>query len=491
MRINQFDTVWWLFNSRPVSIPIFYALPRLIGDHAAVWQLLLCASMLAASWLFYKILIRVGLLLERPAETSSGGYKLSADVVVACWLLFPWTLGWTAWPTLLMGLLALLFFLLSMHLLLTAESESQVVAAALVYALCDFTYEPFYLAFLPFLLILFMSNERRHFWLKVALFSSAQIIAVGYNRLMAHIMFNGGAAKTIKLSSIGTSLGSLRHLISQLLVAAPQTSWLIRTASIMVAAVVLLVLVVERNAPIARRYAAVLISCLLAIAASAVQFGVASYGISGVGEPSRTTIAISLWLAILIFVVVRVCWSSRLPLMRGASVAVMTALMVGYGVGLYHQNELWAFAWRESVRTAGAAPAAEIAKLPANALIVYVGPTDIEAVNYVSPLQMWVALPTFHPETALPAEQGTLVGGAELKPLVVRLAASPEKEVAIRPVVVKPDYHTLSWDGRELVLAFPGWWKESFRTSLIYEWDAYRSTFRRMEPNMPFGTPPQ
>ena len=209
MLLNPFASVWWLFNSRPVALLVSYVLPRVIGDHPAIWQALLCASMLCAAFLFYKVLIRLGVLLEQPAEAPMGSYRVSADVVVACWLLFPWTLGWTAWPTLMMGQLALLFFLLSMQLVLTAETKGQVVAAALVYALCNFAYEPFYLAFLPFLVVLFIGNERRHFWLKVVLLFAVQVISVGYNRLMAHIMVNGGAAKTVNFSTVFESLGRI------------------------------------------------------------------------------------------------------------------------------------------------------------------------------------------------------------------------------------------------------------------------------------------
>jgi hypothetical protein len=39
------------------------------------------------------------------------------------------------------------------------------------------------------------------------------MIAVGYNRLMAHIMFGGGAAKVINLSAVFESLGRLRGLL--------------------------------------------------------------------------------------------------------------------------------------------------------------------------------------------------------------------------------------------------------------------------------------
>ena len=170
---------------------------------------------------------------------------------------------------------------------------------------------------------------------------------------------------------------------------------------------------------------------------------------------------------------------------------VIAALMIGYGIGLNHQNGLWAFAWREGVRTMASAPAAEIAMLPANATIVYVGPTDFEGINYITRWQIWMGLPTYHPETALPGEQGTAAGGDELKPLVVRIARSPEQPVAIRPVIVRTSYQTLSWDGQELVLDFPRNWTEKYRVSLVYEWDAYRGTFRRMEPNTPFGTSPQ
>jgi hypothetical protein len=490
MVLNPFESIWSLFNSRPVALLVSYVLPRLIGDHVAIWQVLLCASMLCAALLFYKILVRTASLLERPDEAPIGSYRVSADVVVACWLLFPWTLGWTAWPTLLMGQLALVPFLLSMLLLLNAKTRGQVAAAALAYAVCNFAYEPFYLGFLPFLLILFISHERRHLWLMTVLLFAIQVASIGYNRLMAHIMLNGGAAKSVKLSAFFDWPGSVWHLFGQLVsTVPPMPRRMVWIASF--AAVLTLGLILKGRSKVARQYAPVLIACVAAISLSVLQYGLAGYGVSGNGEGGRTTLAVSVWLALLVLIFVRACWTSSLPMVRGVSIAVMAALMIGYGAGLYHQNELWAFAWREQLRTVASAPVGEIAKLPADATIVYVGPSDIEAVNYINRLQMWIALPTYHPETALPPEEGTLPSTNELKPVVVRLTRSPEKPVAIRPVVMKGASHTLSWDGHELVLTLPGYWIEKFRTSLVYEWDAYRGTFRRMEPNTPFGLPPK
>jgi hypothetical protein len=494
MRIKPFDEIWHFFSSRPIAILVFYVLPRLIGDHAAIWQSLLCASMLLASVLFYKVLIRVGLLLERPVAMPIGSYRLSADVVAACWLLFPWTLGWTAWPTMLMGQLALLFFLLSMHLLLNAETRWQVVAAALAYALCVFTYEPFYLAFLPFLVILFVSHQRRHLWLATISLLSIQITAAGYNRLVAHMMANDGPGKKVDFSAVLDAVGRIRGLLKALCYAAPETSKLISNSILLmiVATGVLLVLLARSGQKrTAWRYSAVLLFGFLMISASVVQYGLATYGISGIGVGSRTTIAISIWIAVLIFVFLRAGSFLKTPMVRPASVSLIALLMAGCAMALYHQNTLWAFAWRESVRTVEAAPAAEMAKLPADATIVYVGPTDIETFNYLGRWQVWVGLPTYHPELRLPSAEGDTTEAGDLKPQVVRLTRSPETPVTIRSALAKSSYHTLSWDGQELVLASPGFWTEKFHASLVYEWDAYRGTLRRMEPNTPFGTPPQ
>jgi hypothetical protein len=494
LSLNSFDSVWHVFNSRPVSIVIFYVLPRLIGDHAAVWQALLCGLMLFSSGLLYKILVRVGLLLERPEAMPIGSYRLSADVVVACWLLFPWTLGWTAWPTLMMGQLALLFFLLSMHLLLNAETKWQVVAAAIVYALCDLTYEPFYLAFVPFLVILFISNERRHFPLMAISLFLVQFVAVAYNRLMAHIIADGGAAKIVDFSSVFGTLGRVRGLLKALCYAAPETPKLISNSillMIVVTGVLLVLLARSGQKRTAWRYSAVLLFGFLMISESVAQYGLATYGISGIGIASRTTIAISIWIAVFIFVFLRTGHFLTMPLLRPASALLVALMMTGCAIAIYHQNELWAVAWRESVRTVEAAPAAEMAKLPADATIVYVGPSEAETMNYISRWTIWMGLPAYHPELRLSPAEGNTAAAGDLKPRVVRLTRSPETPVTIRPALAKSSYHTLSWDGQELVLASPGFWTEKFRASLVYEWDAYRGTLRRMEPNTPFGTPPQ
>jgi hypothetical protein len=312
---------------------------------------------------------------------------------------------------------------------------------------------------------------------------------------MAHIMVNGGAAKSIDFSSVFESLDRIRGLLGILCYSAPQTAKLIsNSASVMVGATIASLFLLKHfgQTRIALRYSVVLVLAFLMISVSVVQFGLAAYGLSGIGETSRTSIAICIWFALFIFAFLRTGRFLEMPLIRPASVALTALLMAGCGVALYHQNDLWAASWRELVRTVAEAPAADIAKLPPNATIVYVGPTDIETIYYISRLPLWVALPTYHLEIALAPEEGAAGDASdELRPLIVRLASSPEKPVAIRPVVTKASYQTLLWDGQELVLALPGYWTEKFHTSLVYEWDAYRGTLRRMEPNAPFATRPE
>jgi hypothetical protein len=500
MVINPWDATWWLFNSRPVALLESYVLPRWLGDNAPVWQLLLCLSMLISSFLFYSILIQVGALLERsPGSTAS--HRLTGDAVVACWLLFPWTLGWTAWPTLLMGLLSLVFFLLSIRLLLTAESVVDFIGAGCAYALCCLAYEPFWLAFFPFLLVLLLAGERRRLLRGSAVFLTVQALAVVYNRAMPHIMGDGGAAKIINYSALLDMPQALSNIPGQLLIVAPQTWELIENTAIAMAVATtasLLMLAGKGHVRIAGRYIALAIAAYLAIAFSVLQFRLASYGLIGTGEMSRTTIAISLWLAIFIFIFLRTAWFWMPGLIKPAPALVIAVLMYGLAVPLYRQNEVWAAAWRETLRVVANAPAAAIASLPPEAVIVYVGPTDVESVYYINRLQMWVALPTFHPETALSANEPSAVPQGRFPldlskrypPLIVHLARAPEPAVAIRPIVVKADYHTLSWDGHVLTLALPKYWTEKFGADLVYEWDAYRGTIRQMKPFEPFGSPP-
>ncbi|NDP48680.1 MAG: hypothetical protein GZ085_09885 [Sulfuriferula multivorans] len=220
----------------------------------------------------------------------------------------------------------------------------------------------------------------------------------------------------------------------------------------------------------------------IGIGSSVLLYGLGYYGVIGLGTMSRTTLGISLWLAMLVFIFLRAAllWHSTIVrLVAFGAVGHALSLLVP---ALIHQQDVWAKAWSESKRVIMSAPAREISATPANATIVYVGPNTIESMTFVGTWELTGGIWLMHPSTRL-----TSILDQRGGPILSNASTSGSNT---RFITAKANYHTLTWDGKMLVMSLPGHWTSPMAAEVVYEWDAYRSTFRKVNPGESFGEAP-
>jgi len=299
---------WIPFSSRPVVVLIYAFLNEVIGFHAWVWQLILAALVLACAICLYRLFRTVSNLGAVPDSTPKKDYSLSSDLVVVCWLAFPWNLGWSAWPTLIMGGIALLFFLLFCLSCIDALcDEGKLRWPSFFYLLCIFSYETFYFAFFLILGLLFIllgpdKYDRQRFWKLFAWLCLIQVLALSYNRAIAYLI-SVGSSKPAKFMAFkqwpDAVLGLPGHLSMAMSGKAAALVDVVQFMSVAAALLLALALCFPKKRGTAARLAFFAFLALVGIGSSVLLYGFGYYGVIGVGTMSRTNLGISFWLALL------------------------------------------------------------------------------------------------------------------------------------------------------------------------------------------------
>jgi hypothetical protein len=495
---RPWDYVGYMFWSRPVSIPFFYWLPQVLGYRPWAWQLMLALCMLVSAWLMYRVFTRLRALLLNASESRN--YTLVSDLSVAAFLLFPWTFGWSAWPTILgMGTIGLALFLASLFWLFAPVPTHRAMwLSAFFYALAMLSYEAFYLAFVPLTLIMAgvcitRGSMPRLYWVPFFAFPIVQLLTLAYSRffsLLAPVLVRD--LKPIRWELLDELRSQVVGLPDNLLRAAPHAAELLRfwqAMALLFGIAVILLILRPRTRSRGVAVVAIVGGCLSAIVITLFVYNLASYGMSGVGVMSRTTLSVSFWISMLLFVFLRVAelsWPRQV--LQPAAIAAIVALMGGFIPAFNKQHGEWKASWETSLRIMSQMPADEIAILPPEAIIVYVGPTDVGSLQAIDEFALMGWSLHFRPETAVPNNV------LKAHSLDVRHNYSFRRIwngelVHARRFFVKANYHKLDWDGKELHLSLPGYWKIDIPAVKVYEWDQYRSTLREMAPSQPFGEP--
>jgi hypothetical protein len=495
---RTWDYIGITFWYRPISIPFVYWLPSLVGYRPWVWQSMLAICMLISAYLIYRAFARLRALVLGVGEGRS--YLLAPDLSAAAFLLFPWTFGWSAWPTILgMGTIGLIFFLASLFWLFAPHPTRHAMwFSVLFYTLATLSYEAFYFAFVPLTLIMAgVCFARRSipapYWIPFLGFPTVQLLAIAYGRLFP-LLVPGIDLRQLKPIN-WQLIDELRHhmvmLPGNLLHSAPNAVELLQISQAMalaLVAAVMLPLLRSRVRRLGLVMLAVIVACLGAVVIAVFVYNIAAYGLIGTGTMSRTTLSVSFWICMLIYVFLFCAEVSRPHwLLQPAAVAAVVVLVVGFVPGFNKQHREWQESWENSVRILSRMPVDRIAKLPPEAVVVYVGPTDIGSLQSVETLSLMGWSLYFHPETAIPNK---VIKARNLDTRYYSFLTYRHGELLHgRTFVSKSDYHKLDWDGKELHFSLPGHWKTEIPARRVYEWDQYRSTFREMAPFQPFGEP--
>lgn len=470
------------FSSRPIVIPIYLLLSNLFGFNSYIWHLFLAFFYIICGICLYYLLQIVSTGINPNAKESKSNYLFIADVTVLCWLAFPWGLGWNAWPTLLMGQISLLFCILSLRSYITfVLDNSGFKLCLLFFTVSVFTYETFYFNYallIPYLIALSYKDKsriKRLFTVTIYL-SIIQLIAIFLNRINA-LIFPVGSAKPSNWGAISDLKNLVMNLPTHLsgAISIQYRSYFYLLCAIIFALTTLSLFYrfTSRNTRI-KSFAltALLASAIIGICLSVLLYALAFYGIGSTGIMSRTTLGLSMWLAICLFVFFESLTFSQNIFSKISATLGAFLLLYALIPSLIEQQKLWAEAWKNTINIIQSAPIDKIKNLPRSASVVYVGPTDNASMAYATTLSLSGALWLMKPETRFPSNLQ--------HPIFVD---------NVRMIYCKSPAFTGFFDGRNIVLSLPGHWTQSHASEEVYEWDSYRNTFKKMRPGEAFAEP--
>jgi len=394
-----------------------------------------------------------------------------ADVAVASWMVFPWMLGMTAWPTTVPCLAAVAFFALSARALFNGWVRRRPcwLPAGGWLLLSLLTYEAFYGQFLLLMLLGWLaldSGGRRHILPPLAACTGAQLIALGWNRLIALLDVSAHAKQWSPLwwGAFSRSLAGLRYVVGE---SAAEFSPALEFA-LLAGVLGWLVLPLTARGPRDQlsRTSPVLACAGVGTVLALLLYSLAGYWLSGVGHGSRTTLTPSFWLAVVLTVILGSLPArpSPVPRIAGVYASLLTTI---FAVAINLRLLEWSRAWELERRILAAAPHAALRHAQPGAVVLFEGPYKYKGIRlFDGPGKLDLAMAWAHPE--LPR-----LHFCELRADRVTTWDGRRFEQRTRPGFPPPTRR-------------PVW--NQYETSEVWLWNSEKNQLRSLSP--PFEHPP-
>lgn len=363
--------------SRPFYVILLYLLRPLLNPSVELWQLLLALIHLTTA-----IAIRSTVSLMLSEEDGEDG-KLLGSIAGILWLIFPWSLGYSAWTVMLPPNLAMLLSISAFWLVLKPELNlKKVNISILLFAGSWLIYEATWMFWLPISLVLYVrAIERKEptgcvlqFAIRAA---GLQLIFVLWNRFVSSSSL---VAKTFSekfISTIETNIHLMHAQLFQLLIGKEVMG---------ISLVLLLGCVLLNNHRWGKSlssWAFPFIMCLgLALTVSLYAF--AGYAIEWTGLFSRVTLPLSFWFALLFAVIFSLGWRGSAPNIKKVLVVSLVGCLVPLGVSLLKQSVIWKDAWQDQVAIIDALPQSVVDLANSDSLILFDIPRGTAPVHTFS-----------------------------------------------------------------------------------------------------------
>ncbi|KZB69102.1 hypothetical protein AUP42_09415 [Thalassospira lucentensis] len=317
-------------------------------------------------------------LVLRKIEILLGNRSFSAEIATTAWIAFPWGLGYSVWNSGAVTLLCLILFLA--HVLMTfsyVDSGKKWHLTASIAFLCSsfLTYEAFYLGFIPvsaLLIILYKQNRKSIERILISLMSSTLI------QISVIVLSLQSTPKEVGINILLLAGNFLYKLPIAILQPFGQL-WPI----IAVVLCIFLYYAAKATRNIENEkmqiYCLYFIACIFGIAVSTTPFSLAHYVIQGLGVFSRTTMAVNIWIAILVTVCLSLLKRHSSSALKG-NIAIGSLIIVFIGTSTWHiQN--WHRSWVRQQEILASFSAELLNRIPPGGLLVLDEPTRIGGVE--------------------------------------------------------------------------------------------------------------
>ncbi len=478
-RLRQFVGLQISWAARPLSGVGAFLFSSLANSspflcHGIAIQLVLLAALSLRAW-----------LIRLPPGNHPHG-NLAADLAVMAWLSLPWAIAPSAFLTIAPQAMPA-------QILLTEAARrfgppqrptpANLTKLALLLLASYLTYESFYFVYILLALyaLFFHRDKFETKWQMAAFLSAvfgAQVVAVGINRLLAHL--NPGGSKNFAASWRNLFLGSLWSLPRQLRSTIVQASDWWTYALCALAAAGLLLFVMALFQPACRRSAAGVFGIFLVGAASLVVvtflYSLAGYGYSVNGLEARTLHPASWAIAVMFFALVSTPFlrdpgrseGTRSPLLLRSAVFFLGLSVVAAAGVLIFLNSVsqkaaladWASVWDQEKAILQNAPVDKFKSLPPDAHVLFIGPS------------YYHGLVIFGAEWDLTAAVFSLP----------QLSRGRSAYLGLTTIHTATELYTWKWDGQTLFQELPHYWTHTFPVRRFFVWDYDHRTLNEVQP---------
>jgi len=486
--LDQLNTWWQLASIRPIAVVLTPILSHVLGPRPMLWQGALAGVALASALLFYRVLHGIG-------SRSSRTKDVVADLVVAGWLMMPWSVASSGWPALLsQAVVGQLLFFGSFYLATRPRiGPRAALASSGLYLGSLLAYESFYGGFV--LIVYFclvrpwlsrqapLPRRDTALWLVSGLVA-AQLVAILYNRVLATLNFAGSKPWNPGWRDLSfmvtTTFPDRLCLGGEACQFSPGSVGIAGQVVIWLALTLSLVLVVV---PGTRRRAlawglAVCIIIPLAIGTIAM-YATAGYGVAGAGYTARTTLSLSVWMVLAAFAVLELI-RTALPFRSAGTLVgclLLAPVLIYLGINFFLEEVEWHRAEELLTTVLDSAPTEQIASLPPAAPLIYVGPTKVKYLEMVGRWTLTDGLYERWPQLRVDVHS----------PGAQDLARLPSVPTLARRVFSTGGGVQFSWDGTTMKYGIPQYWSETMPAPAVYVWYYDTGTVVPLGPGVTIG----
>lgn len=352
-------------RTRPLNVALGYLGVSLFGLNTVAWHLYGALLVLANAAIMYgccrALVVRVLPLMPAGSATTA------ATLAASAWMLFPWGLGYTAWPAMFPGLYATAMFSGALWVLAKDPfSPAHLRWSCYLLVLASLIYEAFWFAFLPMsiMVLAFVGTDRYRTALRALLvLGTAQFLLIAWNQMLGH--WGSGGGKQLNAAWLNTLLASFTLPIQ----AALSLYVLVALTSIFTASVYRL------------RITLTLIAASTGMFVAMGLYAIAGYSVAMRGLSSRTFIAIDIWLALGIAVSIAFTLQFVVRWQKKAVVFAALALLVALGGKNLREAHRWSESWEFHRNLLAKAPFAAMLEVPPDSVIVLTKPNRVDDID--------------------------------------------------------------------------------------------------------------
>lgn len=427
---------WFMtsFTSRPLSGFLYYLFTSVLGKSAFAWQTALALTVLFVALALRGLVISLTRFLEIKVQWF-------ADVAVSFWLVFPWAMGATAWPTSSAPLFSVLFFAWGTAQFFNRLDKSKLpgITTYLLFFASFLTLEAFYGQYLVLIGLALLTRWRRHFpWrlvtLPLAILTVIQVAFVLWNRLSPR--FLPGFTKVFYGQWWQLTFSSWRRLPHLLFKSANEVELPLKLGVGVLGVLFGISLVRVRIGlkKSTRKQIAFILGALLlsgtGVLLAILVYGLAGYGIETIGLFSRTTMSLNVWLLLIIALLLGLAEKLVSASLKKAFGLTLFGLFLCLALATVIRTQDWAEGWQLQKQILAQAPVAQISQTDPQAAVIFAGPYVHKGIHiFVATWDISAAMNNTYPQ--------------------LRFKAGAEKWRGGRLFTVQRDWVT-SWDGQML-----------------------------------------